>query len=98
MSKASLISARTSLSQCSFKLSAQLVCCTNKCRIPAFVFFRSEDARDEVMKSVIRCDPRPIEGRRRGTCEKNVPGIVCAGLIIELKDWANLSTRCLGLD
>lgn len=63
-SNASLISALTSSSQFSFILSAQLVCCTNRCSNPHFML--DICGREELMWSVMRCEPREREGRRRG--------------------------------
>ena len=66
-SNASLISNLTSPSQFSFKLSAQLVCCTNRCNNPHLIPFSCGE-RELVMKSVMRWEPRGSEGRRRGCC------------------------------
>lgn len=64
-SKLSLISFLTSESQFSFMLSAQLVCCKNKCSRPHFIP-EIWGWRVDVMWSVIRCEPRAREGRVRG--------------------------------
>lgn len=57
------MSALTSSSQFSFSVSAQLVCCRNKCNRPCLMSemgaVEDGDEREDVMWGVMRWEPRP---------------------------------------